>query len=344
MPSGRRRGRFPASSILCSFVQESKIEPGLARYASGPSTRLKKFSESIRPRMCVFFAQNHCSLFFCLVFPSLQFSATALLSHVRVVKCRGLSKGSKMHPGVARLELSTKPSVRRSSPCISAFRRNFPCGDYLPSQNQITNRGTADFRTRLLYVYASYIHSSVLFPSSQVKHSAIRDVMCSKTPSNLSSLFSFCAPFVTQVGWSPLHYAVLGGHVAAVEALLRAGAYPCFRDNHLISPLHLASTQAGEKETFRRIAELLGPSALLARDEVHTHDTAISLPYLASFVSFFARYTRVSVTWRCDVRSMYSTPVLRSRWSQRSLWVKRWHSYTHDTSTVQVFVCLSSSC
>ncbi|CAN0403707.1 unnamed protein product, partial [Ectocarpus sp. 12 AP-2014] len=50
-----------------------------------------------------------------------------------------------------------------------------------------------------------------------------------------------------QVGWSPLHYAVLGGHVSAVEALLRAGAYPCFRDNHLISPLHLACTQACEK-------------------------------------------------------------------------------------------------
>ena len=76
---------------------------------------------------------------------------------------------------------------------------------------------------------------------------------------------------VRQVGWSPLHYATLGGHVAAVEALLRAGAYPCFRDNHMISPLHLASTQAGEKETFRRIAELLGPSALLARDEVRDH-------------------------------------------------------------------------
>lgn len=70
------------------------------------------------------------------------------------------------------------------------------------------------------------------------------------------------------MGWSPLHYAVLGGHVAAVEALLCAGAYPCFRDNHLISPLHLASTQAGDRVTFQRIAELLGPSALLARDEV----------------------------------------------------------------------------
>lgn len=56
--------------------------------------------------------------------------------------------------------------------------------------------------------------------------------------------------------------------MAVVEALLRAGAYPCFRDNHLISPLHLASTQPGEKETFRRIAELLGAPALLARDEV----------------------------------------------------------------------------
>lgn len=61
---------------------------------------------------------------------------------------------------------------------------------------------------------------------------------------------------------------MLGRHVSAVEALLRAGAYPCFRDNHLISPLHLASTQAGDRDKFRRIAELLGPSALLARDEV----------------------------------------------------------------------------
>lgn len=58
--------------------------------------------------------------------------------------------------------------------------------------------------------------------------------------------------------------------MAAVEALLCAGAYPCFRDNHLISPLHLASTQAGDRVTFQRIAELLGPSALLARDEVST--------------------------------------------------------------------------
>lgn len=73
---------------------------------------------------------------------------------------------------------------------------------------------------------------------------------------------------IVQVGWSPLHYAVLGGHVAAVEALLRAGAYPSFRDNHLISPLHLASTQAGDRGTFQKIAELLGPSALHARDEV----------------------------------------------------------------------------
>lgn len=56
--------------------------------------------------------------------------------------------------------------------------------------------------------------------------------------------------------------------MAVVEALLRAGAYPCFRDNHLISPLHLASTQAGNRETFRRIAVLLGPTALSARDEV----------------------------------------------------------------------------
>lgn len=79
--------------------------------------------------------------------------------------------------------------------------------------------------------------------------------------------FETCRTY-TQVGWSPLHYAVLGGHVAAVEALLCAGAYPCFRDNHLISPLHLASTQAGDRLTFQRIAELLGPSALLARDEV----------------------------------------------------------------------------
>ena len=166
-PSGRRRDRFPASSVLCSFVQESKIEPGLARYASGPSTRLKKISESIRPRMCVFFAQNHCSLFFCLVFPSLQFSATALLSHVHVVKCRGLSKGSKMHPGVARLELSTKPSVRRGSPCVSAFRRNFPCGDYLPSQNLIIKSWHGRFLYTLLYV--SYIHPYASLKSSQTQ-------------------------------------------------------------------------------------------------------------------------------------------------------------------------------
>lgn len=57
-----------------------------------------------------------------------------------------------------------------------------------------------------------------------------------------------------------------------VEALLRAGAHPCFRDNHLISPLHLASTQtgseAGKRETFQQIARLLGPTALEARDEV----------------------------------------------------------------------------
>lgn len=84
-------------------------------------------------------------------------------------------------------------------------------------------------------------------------------------------IISCMSIFQLQVGWSPLHYAVLGGHVAVVEALLRAGAYPCFRDNHLISPLHLASTQPGEKETFRRIAELLGPPALLARDEVRGH-------------------------------------------------------------------------
>lgn len=83
---------------------------------------------------------------------------------------------------------------------------------------------------------------------------------------------------VPQVGWSPLHYAVLGGHVAAVEALLCAGAYPCFRDNHLISPLHLASTQAGDRVTFQRIAELLGPSALLARDEVSTTAAAAAVP------------------------------------------------------------------
>lgn len=57
-----------------------------------------------------------------------------------------------------------------------------------------------------------------------------------------------------------------------VEVLLRAGAYPCFRDNHLISPLHLASTQtgaeAGKRKTFQQMAKLLGPSALVARDEV----------------------------------------------------------------------------
>lgn len=68
-----------------------------------------------------------------------------------------------------------------------------------------------------------------------------------------------------------------------MEALLRAGAYPCFRDNHLISPLHLASTQAGDKDKFRRIAELLGPSALLARDEVRVCVFACVLLFTCCF-------------------------------------------------------------
>ncbi|CAM9785723.1 unnamed protein product [Ectocarpus fasciculatus] len=101
-------------------------------------------------------------------------------------------------------------------------------------------------------------HSSLHFAAAKGDIGCLRELMQSGARANVAN----------NVGWSPLHYAVLGGHVSAVEALLRAGAYPCFRDNHLISPLHLASTQAGEKETFRRIAELLGPSALLARDEL----------------------------------------------------------------------------
>ncbi|CAB1097677.1 unnamed protein product [Ectocarpus sp. CCAP 1310/34] len=101
-------------------------------------------------------------------------------------------------------------------------------------------------------------HSSLHFAAAKGDMGCLRELMQSGARANVAN----------NVGWSPLHYAVLGGHVSAVEALLRAGAYPCFRDNHLISPLHLASTQACEKDTFRRIAELLGPSALLARDEL----------------------------------------------------------------------------
>ncbi|CAM9247899.1 unnamed protein product [Scytosiphon promiscuus] len=101
-------------------------------------------------------------------------------------------------------------------------------------------------------------HSSLHFAAAKGDIGCLRELMRSGARANVAN----------NAGWSPLHYAVLGGHVEAVEALLRAGAYPCFRDNHLISPLHLASTQAGEKDTFRRIAELLGPSALLARDEL----------------------------------------------------------------------------
>ncbi|CAN0151209.1 unnamed protein product [Discosporangium mesarthrocarpum] len=71
-----------------------------------------------------------------------------------------------------------------------------------------------------------------------------------------------------RVGWSPLHYAVIEGHTAIVEALLKRGAYPTFRDNHLISPLHLACTQPGNLATFRKIAQLLGVTALSARDEL----------------------------------------------------------------------------
>ncbi|CAN0302416.1 unnamed protein product, partial [Ectocarpus sp. 12 AP-2014] len=101
-------------------------------------------------------------------------------------------------------------------------------------------------------------HSSLHFAAAKGDIGCLRELMQSGARANVAN----------NVGWSPLHYAVLGGHVSAVEALLRAGAYPCFRDNHLISPLHLACTQACEKDTFRRIAELLGPSALLARDEL----------------------------------------------------------------------------
>eukprot|EP00903_Cladosiphon_okamuranus_P010480 g9915.t2 len=101
-------------------------------------------------------------------------------------------------------------------------------------------------------------HSPLHFAAAKGDIGCLHQLMQSGARANVAN----------NVGWSPLHYATLGGHVAAVEALLKAGAYPCFRDNHMISPLHLASTQAGETETFRRIAELLGPSALVARDEL----------------------------------------------------------------------------
>jgi len=48
---------------------------------------------------------------------------------------------------------------------------------------------------------------------------------------------------VTDLGRTPLHYAVMGGHSLIVDLLLAGGADPCAIDNRGLTTLHMASTK-----------------------------------------------------------------------------------------------------